>query len=103
MMSAGNAGAMMAEILALGEKMGALMKAGKYSGPEIEAVQTKLEAAQDRYSKETEAQVKDPAAAQKKQDDFGCGTISLSIRNGQASGNVNCGKNVGSSLGVTGK
>jgi hypothetical protein len=103
MMSAGGSGAAMAEVLQLGEKMGVLMKAGKFGGPELTALQKKLEAAQDRYTKETDAQMKDPAAFQKKQDDFGCGTLNLFISKGQISGNVNCGKNVGSSLSFTGK
>jgi hypothetical protein len=53
--------------------------------------------------KEMEAQIKDPAALQKKQDDFGCGTINVGIRAGKVSGSVTCGKNVGSSLSFTGK
>ncbi|MCX6553092.1 MAG: hypothetical protein NTY02_19175, partial [Acidobacteria bacterium] len=62
-----------------------------------------LDVTQDRMMKEMEAQIKDPTAAQKKQDDFGCGTINLSIRSGAITGNVNCGRNVGSSLSFTGK
>jgi hypothetical protein len=50
-----------------------------------------------------EAQIKDPAAAQKKQDEFGCDTINLTIRAGSVTGSVSCGKNVGSSLRLTGK
>ena len=103
MMSAGQSGTALGDMMELSEKMNVLMKAGKFSGPEMTAIQKKLEAAQDRYGKEMEAMVKDPAAMQKKQDDFGCGSIYLTIRSGQVTGNVNCGKNVGSSLKVTGK
>lgn len=103
MMMAGNSGSAQAEVMELSEKMGALMKAGKFQGPEMASIQKKLEVAQERYMKEVEAQVKDPAAMVKKQDDFGCGTINLSIRRGRVTGNINCGKNVGSSLEVTGR
>jgi hypothetical protein len=102
-MSAGSSGSAMAEVQALSEQMGALMKAGKFGGPELEAIQKKMEAAQDRMMKDMEAQIKDPALAQKKQDDFGCGTINVFITRGAVSGNVSCGKNVGSSLNFTGK
>lgn len=103
MMSAGNSGSAAAELQDLQTKMMALVQAGKVSSPEFAAIQKKVEAASARYLKEMEAQIKDPAAAQKKQDDFGCGTISLSIHSGQVSGDVSCGKNVGSPLGLTGK
>jgi hypothetical protein len=54
-------------------------------------------------SKDLQAQIKDPEAMQKKQDDFGCETISVWTTGGQISGNITCGKNVGSSLSFTGK
>lgn len=98
----GNAGSA-AEMQDLQTKMMALIQAGKVGGPEFAAIQKKVEAASARMMKEMEAQIKDPAAAQKKRDDFGCGTINLSIRSGKVSGDVSCGANVGSSLGLTGK
>jgi hypothetical protein len=103
MMSPGNSGTAMAEMQDLQTKMMALVKAGKMSGPEWDALDKKLTAASDRMSKEMQAAIKDPSAMQKKEDDFGCGTINLWIRGGQVSGNITCGKNVGSSLDFTGK
>jgi hypothetical protein len=103
MMSAGNSGSAQAETLALAERMAELMKAGKFDSPELAKIQKKMEAAQERWAKEMEAQIKDPAAAQKKQDEFGCDTINLTIRAGSVTGSVSCGKNVGSSLRLTGK
>lgn len=102
-MSAGGSGSAMAETMALAERMGELMKAGKYDSPELAKIQKKMEAAQERMQKEMEAQVKDPAAFQKIHDDFGCGTINLTIRAGSVTGSASCGKNVGSSLRLTGK
>lgn len=103
MMSAGNSGSAAAELQDLTVKLMALAQAGKVSSPEFAALQKKVEATQARAMKEMEAMIKDPAAAQKKQDDFGCGTINLFISKNQISGNITCGKNVGSSLDFTGK
>ncbi len=102
MMSAGQSGSAMAELPALQEQMMALIKAGKAAGPEMTALQKKIEVVSARMTKELQAQLKDPAAMQKKQDDFGCETISLWTKAGQVSGNINCGKNVGT-LDFTGR
>ena len=102
MMTAGNSGAA-AEMEALSNQVMALAQAGKVESSEFAALQKKLEAAQARWMKEMEAQIKDPAVAQKKQDDFGCGTINVWISKGQITGSVSCGRNVGSSLSLTGK
>jgi hypothetical protein len=103
MMSAHNPGSAAAEIEDLTKQVMALANAGKVGSPEFATVQKKMEAAQARWMKEVEAQIKDPASAQKKQDDFGCGTINVSITRGQITGSANCGRNVGSSLTLTGK
>ncbi len=102
MLQAGRSGAQ-AEMQDLQMKLMELMKANKIASPEFAALQKKMEASTERVMKEMQEQMKDPAAMQRKQDDFGCGTIDLEIRNGQVSGNVTCGKNVGSSLEFTGK
>lgn len=102
-MSAGNSGSAMAETMALAERMAELMKAGKIDSPEMARIQKRMEAAQERMQKEMEAQVQDPAAFQKIHDDFGCGTINLTIRAGNVTGSASCGRNVGSSLRLTGK
>jgi hypothetical protein len=101
MMSSGNQGASMAEVLELTERMMALMKAGKTSGKEFAGLQTKLDAAQDRMTKDMEAQMADPKAFERKRDEFGCETINLFPKGAGLTGNINCGKNLGS-LQVTG-
>lgn len=61
----------------------------------------------NRLSKLTDEQMKnltDPAAqqkAQQAQDDFGCHSLSFTVRDGAVRGWVNCGKNVGSRGRVT--
>jgi hypothetical protein len=95
-MQPGNQGSAMAEMQQLSARMGELMKAGKYTGKEMQDLQKKLEVTQERVTKELEAQIKDPAAMQRKQDDFGCGSISLEADGANVKGGVSCGKNVGS-------
>ncbi|MEI6667074.1 MAG: hypothetical protein WCP29_02880 [Acidobacteriota bacterium] len=95
MMSVGAAGAIQAEYQEIAEKIGALIKAKKYTGPEMAALQKRSDAMSARLGKELQEQNRDPAAAQKKQDDFGCQTISLWITKAKTSGNISCGKNVG--------
>jgi hypothetical protein len=55
-----------------------------------------MEVVQERMMKEVQAQMADPAAVQKKQDDFGCSSIYVSQGTAGLRGNVSCGKNVGS-------
>jgi hypothetical protein len=95
-MQAGNQGSAMAEMERLGQRMGELMKAGKYDSKELADLQKKMEVAQERMMKEVQSQIADPAAMQKKQDDFGCSSIYLSPGATGLKGNVSCGKNVGS-------
>ena len=95
-MQPGGQGSAMAELEQLSNRMAELMKAGKFEGKEMAALQKKMEAVQDRLTKEMQAQVADPAAMQRKQDEFGCGTIFLEPKGGTVTGNVSCGKNVGS-------
>lgn len=102
-MSPGNSGSAAAEVQRLTEQMMTLIKDGKVSSPQFEAIQKKVEAAQEQMIKEMEAGIKDPAALQKKHDDFGCETINLFVKGGAVTGNVSCGKNVGSSLNFTGR
>lgn len=95
-LEAGNQGAAMAEMEQVSNRMGELMKAGKFQGKEMADLQKRLEVLQAQMTKEVESQIADPAAQQKKQDDFGCRSIFLA-RNatGEMTGNINCGKNVG--------
>lgn len=96
-MAAGGQGSAMAEMEQIGKRMGELMKAGKYSGKEMQDLQARMEVVQERMTKEVEAMTKDPAAMQRKQDEFGCGYIYVTPKgDGTVTGNVSCGKNVGS-------
>jgi hypothetical protein len=96
------AGSAQAEVMALSEQMMPLMRAGKYDSPELQKLQAKLEAAQARMVKEMEAQVKDPSAMIRKQEEFGCGTIDLSVGAGRVTGSARCGSKVGT-LRLTGQ
>lgn len=95
-LQSGQAGSVMEEYQTVSKRMVELMQAGKVAGKEFAALQKKADALQDRLTKEMEAMTADPAAMQRKQDEFGCGTLNLSVRAGRVSGNVSCGKNVGS-------
>jgi hypothetical protein len=95
-------GSAQAEVMALSEQMMPLMQAGKYDSPEFLKLQAKLEDAQQRMTKEMEAQVKDPSAMIRKQEEFGCGSIDLSVRAGRVTGSVRCGSRVGT-LRLTGQ
>ncbi len=104
MMQSGNQGSAMAEMERLTQRMAELMKAGKLEGKEMADIQKKMEVVQERMMKEMQAQIADPAAMQRKQDDFGCGSIFLYPKaGGITTGSISCGKNVGSSLEVTAK
>lgn len=95
-MQAGQAGSAMEEYQTLSKRMVELMQAGKVGTKEFAALQKQADALQERFTKEMEAMTADPAAMQKKQDDFGCGTINLSVRAGRVTGSITCGRNVGS-------
>jgi hypothetical protein len=102
-LSAGTQGSTMAELEQVTTRMGELMKAGKYGSKELNDLNARMEVLQERMMKEMQAQAAGPAAMQKKQDDFGCGTIFLNTKStGDVTGNASCGKNVGS-LQLTGK
>lgn len=95
-MQAGNQGSAMAEMEKISQRMGELMKAGKYDSKELADLQKKMEVVQERMMTEVQAQIANPAALQKKDDDFGCRSIYLSPGPTGLKGNVSCGKNVGS-------
>lgn len=101
MLSAGQAGSAMEEMQELSKKMVELMQAGKVGTKEFDAIQKKVDAAQERFAKEMEAQMADPAAAQRKQDAFGCESIFLTADGPKVTGSISCGKDVGT-LQVTG-
>lgn len=101
MLSAGQSGSAMEEYQELSKRMVEMMQAGKVGTKEFDALQKKAEAAQARWMKEMESMVADPAAAQKKQDAFGCQTISLTVKGPAVTGSISCGKDVGT-LQVTG-
>jgi hypothetical protein len=67
----------------------------KMSAKERAAFEKKMEEVGDRMTKEMEAMTANPAAAQEKQAQFGCGTINVTITGRQATGNVGCGQKVG--------
>lgn len=92
----GQAGSAMEEYQALSKRMVELMQAGKVGTKEFDALQKKVEVAQERWIKEMEAATADPAALQKKNDDFGCRTVNLTVADGRVTGNITCGRNVGS-------
>jgi len=101
-MQAGDAGSAQAEMMAIAKQMQDLMAAGKLDSPEIPRLQEKLEAAQERMAKEVEAQMKDPAAMLRAEEEFGCGTINLSVSGRQVKGSVACGSRIGT-LRLTGQ
>lgn len=67
----------------------------KMSAKERAAFEKTMEEVGDRMTKEMEAMSANPAAAQEKQAQFGCGTINVTITGRQATGNVGCGQRVG--------
>ncbi|HTV02860.1 MAG TPA: hypothetical protein VMF13_20090 [Luteitalea sp.] len=67
----------------------------KMSEKERAAFEKKMEEVGDRMTKEMEAMSANPAAAQEKQAQFGCGTINVTIVGRQVNGNVGCGQKVG--------
>ena len=101
MLSPGQSGSAMEEYQELSKKMVEMMQAGKVGTKEFDALQKKADAAEARWMKEMVSLVADPAAAQKKQDAFGCQTIGLTVRGQAATGSISCGKDVGT-LEVTG-
>jgi hypothetical protein len=62
----------------------------------------RMDALTEQMLKEQQAAIADPAAMQRKEDEFGCRHLTLKTSaDGAATGTVSCGKNVGS-LSLTG-
>lgn len=93
MLSAG--GSAQEEYMALATRQAELMQAGKLDTKEFRDLSAKAEAAQERMMKELDAMMANPAAAQKKRDEFGCETMSLNVEGTRVSGEVSCGSAVG--------
>lgn len=73
----------------------------KMTDAQRDALMARLEKVTEQMSKDAEAMVADPAALQRKQDAFGCQYLRLEQAGASVSGNISCGKDVGS-LQVTG-
>lgn len=99
--TAGEAGSAMEEMMALQAQMGDMNAYLKMTEKQREALTAKLEALSERMTKEAEAMMADPTAAQRKQDAFGCQYVSLTLGAPNVTGHISCGKDVGS-LQVTG-
>lgn len=99
--SAGKVMALAEELAAVQQQMSDIGAFMKKSQKEQQAIMAKMEAISNKISKEQEAMSADPAAAQKQQDEFGCGTINLTFAGAAVTGNISCGRAVGS-LEVTG-
>lgn len=99
--TAGEAGSAMEEMLAIQAQMGDMNAYMKMTEKQRDALSAKLEALGERMTKEAEATMADPTAAQRKQDAFGCQYVSLTLAGSSVTGHVSCGKDVGS-LQVTG-
>lgn len=93
--SAGGAGSAMAEMEAIQRQMGDANAFMKMTDAQRDALMAKLESLTERMGKEAEAMMADPAAAQRKQDAFGCQHLSLSLAGATVTGAVSCGKDLG--------
>jgi hypothetical protein len=100
-LTSGAAGGAMAEMEAIQRQMGDMDAFMKMSEKQRDALMARLEKVSEQMSKEAEAMVADPAAIQRKQDAFGCQYLRLDQVGASVSGNISCGKDVGS-LQVTG-
>lgn len=96
------AGGAMGQLLELQQKMQDPDAFTKMSDKEREALMARMDALTEQMIKEQQAAIADPAAMQRKEDQFGCRHLTLKTSaDGTASGSVSCGKNVGS-LDLTG-
>lgn len=95
------AGGAMAEMEAIQRQMGDVNAFMKMTDAQRDALMARLEKATEQMSKDAEAMMADPAAAQRKQDAFGCHYLRLEQEGTSVSGNISCGKDIGS-LQVTG-
>ena len=85
----------MAEMEALQKKMSDPQAFMKLSQKEQDELMEKLTALSEQMVQEMTANT-DMAAMQRKQDEFGCGSVAITRAAGdKATGTVNCGKNVG--------
>jgi hypothetical protein len=74
----------------------------KMTDKEREAVMERMQALTEKMMKEQQAAIADPAAMQRKEDEFGCRYMTLKTSaDGAASGTMTCGRNIGS-LSLTG-
>ncbi len=94
-MSAAGAGSAMAEMQAIQSQMSDPNAFMKMTDAQRDALMARLEAVTERMGKEAEAMVADPAAAQRKQDAFGCQHLSLKLVGAGVTGAVSCGKDLG--------
>lgn len=95
------AGGAMAEMEEIQRQMGDVNAFMKMTDKQRDALMARLEKATEQMGKEAEAMIADPAAAQRKQDAFGCHYLRLEQAGASVSGNISCGKDIGS-LQVTG-
>lgn len=98
--TSGQAGSAMEEMQAIQRQMGDVNAFMKMTEKQRDALMAKLEAVSERMAKEGEAMMADPAAAQRKQDAFGCQYLSLTlaganVTGANVTGSVSCGKDVG--------
>lgn len=100
-MTAGEIGMLMQELEAVQKQMGDPTAFAKKPAKEQQAVYHKMNTITEKLTKAQERLYKDPAVAQKAQDEFGCGTINLQITEADVRGSITCGSKVGS-LAVTG-
>jgi hypothetical protein len=84
-----------AELEAISRQMSDINAFLKLSEAEQNAITNKLSTLTEQMMAEVMASMKDPAAMQKQQDDFGCRSIRLTRGQGSVTGQVFCGKNVG--------
>ena len=88
-----NAGSAQAELEALQKKYFSDPQAMmKLSAQEQEALAKKMQALTDRMTKEMQAALADPAAVQRKEDEFGCRSLSFSVG---GDGSLQCGRKLG--------
>jgi hypothetical protein len=95
-LSEGQSGAM-GELMEIQKKMQDPESFMKMTDKEREAVKERMQALTEKMMKEQQAAIADPAAMQRKEDEFGCRHMTLKASaDGAASGTMSCGKNVGS-------
>ena len=87
----------MGELMKIQQKMQDPEAFMKMSDKERDEVMARMEALTEKMMKEQQAAIADPAAMQRREDEFGCRHMTLTTSaDGTASGSMSCGKNVGS-------